>query len=327
MKKLTFLVLTAIMAFLIASCEETVSPKAEFREQYILTCIVDVSSDSVIAILSKTYDVDGLKPEANRVDPAVTSAEITISEGPASFKFSEGERQRTDTSRYTNRQQYYCAKGVRFVGNKDLKIVAKLPNGKVLSSVTTPPPTPEIEFSYKFPNDMVDPTVNWFIAGDYYSASWYPVNKNHFTFPRLSIPYIKDTKSGRTSEQKEIPLYYVKQEGKLVPYYPGPNQTGYCSFEYNAMRTTFKNISEGSTEPTGYILRYIDFELLEFDAPLSTYYSSTKGVMDNFSIRAEEMVYSNISGGLGIFGSCRKTTVRKRLNPYYITSLGYKTVE
>ncbi|HEX2865637.1 MAG TPA: DUF4249 family protein [Ignavibacteriales bacterium] len=324
MKKLYILILIAAAAFFNMSCEESVNPKAEFKEQYVLSCIVDVSSDTVLAVISKTYDVDGLNPEVNKVDPALTGAEITITQATNTFKFQEGERLRTDTSRYTSRQQYYYAAGVKFVDNKDLRITAKLPNGKVLSAVTTPPAIPEIKFSYEFPNGL-NPTVNWYLAGDYYTARWYPVNKNHFSFPRLTIPYKKNVDGKAVPLRKEVPLSYLKQDGKFVPFYPGATQSDSCSFEYKAISSALLNLPEGDPNLTDYILKYIDFELLEFDSPLTTYYSSTNGQMDNFSIRTEETVYSNINGGLGIFGSYRKTRVRKQLDAYYIrTTLGFE---
>lgn len=323
MKKAFLLLLIAAAAFFNMACEEAVNPKAEFRQQYILTCIINLSSDSVMAVISRTYDVEGLKPEVNKVDPSVTGAEITITQGSNSYKLTEGDRQRTDTSRYTNRQQYYYAKKVQFVDYKDIKIVAKMPDGKTLSAVTTPPPVPEIQFSYEFPNG-IDPTANWYLIGDYYSIRWYPMNRNHFVFPRLSIPYMKVEDDTVKSLRKEIPLSYVKQGDKFVPYYPGATQIDSCSFEYKAIKSALKNLPGGDPNTTAYVLKYIDFDLLEFDSPLSTYYSSTNGQMDNFSIRTDETVYSNVLGGLGIFGSYRKTTVKKRIDAYYLTTtLGF----
>lgn len=320
MKKLFILILIAAASLISMSCEETVNPKAEFKEQYVLTCIIDVSSDSLVAVITKSYDVDGFNPEINKIDPAVTGAEITITQAKYSFQLIEGDRQRTDTSRYTTRQQYYYAKGVAFAAGKDIKITAKLPNGKILSSATTPPDVPDIKFSYEFPGG-IDPTVNWYLIGDYYSAKWYPMNKNHFVFPRLSIPYKKNEDGKIKSLMKEIPLSYVKQGDKFVPYYPTATQIDSCSFEYKAIQSALKNLPEGNQNTTAYILKYIDFDLLEFDSPLSTYYSSTNGQMDNFTIRTEEMVYSNINGGLGLFASYRKTTIRKKLDAYYITTM------
>lgn len=323
MKKIYILLLISAASFFNFGCEEAVNPKAPFKEQYVLTCIVNVSSDSVLAVVSKTYDVDGLNPDVNTVDPAVSGAEITITQATNTYLLQEGDRKRTDTSRYTSRQQYYYASGVAFLDKKDLKITAKLPNGKILSAVTTPPGIPEIEFSYAFPNGF-NPIVNWYLAGDYYTARWYPVNKNHFSFPRLSIPYKKSVAGKIKLMRKEIPLSYVNQNGKYVPLYPGATQGDSCSFEYKAISSALKNLPEGDPNTTNYTLKYIDFDLLEFDSPLTTYYSSTNGQMDNFSIRTEETVYSNINGGLGIFGSYRKTTVRKKLDAYYIASeLGY----
>jgi hypothetical protein len=65
------------------------------------------------------------------------------------------------------------------------------------------------------------------------------------------------------------------------------------------------------------------FELLSFDEHLSNYYSSTHGYLDEFSIRLDETVYSNIEGGMGIFGSYYKSERLFPIYASYIASYGF----
>lgn len=321
MKKILIIIIFAAAALLNISCEETVNPKAEFRPQFILTCIVNLSSDSVMAVISRTYDVDGLNPAVNKVDPAVAGAEVSITQGTMTYRLQEGTKERSDTSRYKNFQQFYYVAGVKFTGEKDLKITAKLASGQVLSAVTTPPGIPVIKFSYEFPNGF-NPNVNWYIAGDYYTIKWEITDENHFVFPRLMLPYKREVSNKFLSFAKEFPLSYIKQGDKFVPFYPSYVQADSCSFEYKTIKNIIENLQKDDPNAT-FVINKLQLDLIEFDTPLSSYYSSTKGVMDNFSIRTEENVYSNINGGLGIFGSYRKTSVVKPLEAYYVTGLGY----
>jgi hypothetical protein len=48
------------------------------------------------------------------------------------------------------------------------------------------------------------------------------------------------------------------------------------------------------------------------NSDLAAYYSSLNGFLDEYSVRLDEQVYSNINGGIGIFGAYKATvTIRK----------------
>ena len=63
--------------------------------------------------------------------------------------------------------------------------------------------------------------------------------------------------------------------------------------------------------------------VLEFDAPLSNYYSSIHGYLDHFSIRIDEDVYTNIKGGIGVFGATRNTVLPLNFREDYLSIFGY----
>ncbi len=79
MKGLTsFLLLVTVFI----SCEENFSPKAEFEEEYILTCIIGAYSPyesiSPLVEIFHTYDVDGFDPGVNIIDPILSGAEVSL---------------------------------------------------------------------------------------------------------------------------------------------------------------------------------------------------------------------------------------------------------
>ena len=88
-------------------------------------------------------------------------------------------------------------------------------------------------------------------------------------------------------------------------------------------RNWIKEISAGDTAKSYYRLDGVDFSLYQFDDALSKYYSSVHGSLDDYSIRVDQSVYTNISGGLGIFG-CRALTANSwKMNSAYAHSFGY----
>ena len=68
----------------------------------------------------------------------------------------------------------------------------------------------------------------------------------------------------------------------------------------------------------------IVFGLTEFDFPLSRYYASVNGSLDRYSVRTDESVYSNIDGGIGIFGSTMSSEYSFPVDKKYVESFGYK---
>ena len=69
---------------------------------------------------------------------------------------------------------------------------------------------------------------------------------------------------------------------------------------------------------------HVIFEATEYDAPLSNYYSSVNGFLDNFSLRLDEQVFSNITGGFGVFGTYFTSLYQVEMDSRYVTSYGYR---
>ena len=106
--------------------------------------------------------------------------------------------------------------------------------------------------------------------------------------------------------------------------YPGYTYDSSVSYDYSAIDTAMARISQGDTSKSSYIFRYIYFSVMDFDEELSKYYSSAHGSLDAYSIRLDESVYSNIKGGIGIFGSKHAVGTFWSLDPNYIHQFGYK---
>ncbi len=81
-------------------------------------------------------------------------------------------------------------------------------------------------------------------------------------------------------------------------------------------------VSNGD-DKSNYKFLYIDLELLIFDQFLAGYISTTNGFLDNLSIRLDEPNYTNISGGLGIFGAYQYNDFQITLSNDYLSNLGY----
>jgi hypothetical protein len=110
--------------------------------------------------------------------------------------------------------------------------------------------------------------------------------------------------------------------GKAV--YPTYTFGTSCTFDFAAIDSAMAQISAGDSQKKNYGAHSMMFDVLEYDAPLSKYYSSVNGSLDQFSIRIDQPVYSNIGGGIGIFGSYFDNKFTIDMDYAFVTVFGYR---
>jgi hypothetical protein len=93
----------------------------------------------------------------------------------------------------------------------------------------------------------------------------------------------------------------------------------------DAISRALEEISAGDPNKDNYnILQSPAFELIALDLNLSRYVSSTNQTFDDLTVTVNESDFTNIEGGLGVFGSyTKKKYNRIKFQPGYIESFGY----
>jgi len=323
------------------SCEENFSPKAEFEEEYILTCIIGASSPyeriSPSVNIFHTYDVEDFNPSVNTVDPMLSGAEVTLEYSNGNSFFLEEDTliysiEDTvtgediilweDLNRYGNPRIVYSGNGLPYHRNQ-MNLTATLSNGKVLSANTKIPKGIFFNYSYDFPHG-VTPTIEQWKYGNYWGIYWDPVDF-HLCFSKFVINYTKQVDSATTSSfYEEIPLQLIDNNGNQEPVYPSFTRKGKLEYKFDAMNYALRRISEGDPDKENYKIYWFSLIVVEYDTPLSNYYSSINGYLDQFSVRLDETIYSNIRGGMGIFGTYKLNEMDYLIDEDYVHSFGYK---
>jgi len=221
-------------------------------------------------------------------------------------------------------QYVYSASGVEIKGGYKLSISAKLPDGKVLSSSTQVPSEFEVVMSYPFEGGFSS-KISRFLWGNALTFSWKTTSMGHLYFPKFEIFY-SDSADGMVKSAK-IPEKYINREGNWTAMYPSAQYIKSVSFDYDAVDSVMANLARKDPERKIQFY-YLQAGIIEYDAALSNYYSSLYGKLDRFSIRLDDAVYSNISGGIGVFGvGCISKTRQIEFRDDYLESFGYKYVE
>jgi hypothetical protein len=313
------------------SCEENFRPKAEFRDGYVLYGII--ASDDLHyskrqeVYVSNLYDVDGYDPSINLADPTVSGANVVIEYRNNSYTLTQAEKSRKDTTRYKNKLVYYYTNQIAPLPNNLISVIAEMPNGKFLSSSTFIPDDMVFEYSYEFDRTGINPKLNQFLWGDKWIINWSSYradNRKHLYFPRLTIYYEKNGSDGIIGGSVKIPSKFIDRNGIKEPYFLNYTYDETVSFDFEAIDKTLRDISINDTAKSTYSVGPVILEAIEFDGNLSSYYSSINGSLDAFSISLDEIIFSNIANGNGVFGSYKINKRSFNFNSNYIKEIGYK---
>ncbi|MCL5029537.1 MAG: DUF4249 domain-containing protein [Bacteroidetes bacterium] len=320
MKNLKIILLALFLSLIILSCQEDFNPKTDFKEKYILDSYIDLDYDNykatyIYATVTKLYDVEGFDTSKNKIDPYVSGAGISVYYRGDNFQLKEYNggiiaKRPPPVFQY---KYYYSSRLDYIYPNYPISITAVLPGGKVLSSNIQLLSGLQLGFSYNFERGFTT-KINRFLFGNVFTIDWGYADGCLF-FPKLVIQYRrKDT--GYTIYYKEVPCTYINRNGHSEPVYPSPINGSSISYDYSAIDSAMAQVSH--VENFDYYTGYIIFQMIEMDRALSNYYESIHGSADSYSISLDQPVYSNISGGLGIFGSKRTISKWWNLDPNYI---------
>ncbi len=311
MKIIFLFISVVIVTILFNSCEENFSPKTDFREKYILYSIINADSSIQTAVLQRSYDVQGFDPYTNTTDPAIRGADIRIRQGDNVVFMRDTSIDRSDTSRYKTPLRFYYTDEFFNNGIDSLEIIATLPTGKRLYAITNLPTGIEFDTSSNriLPPDDDDLFSFYWIGST--STSWY-LPKFEFFYKKNGIRFAK-----------EVPIKYNFENGKWVETYPEITNNTVVRFQVSSLDSAFEQISRGDPDKSSYKIFGGVLTLLVFNESLSNYYSTTNGFLDDFTIRVDEIDYTNIDGGLGIFGSYIRQFTGAKFTEEFIRSFGY----
>jgi hypothetical protein len=332
-KSLIYLLLAGPV--ILASCEENFSPKTELQDEYAVHCIIGITATwpqfTPTVYISSLYDVPGLNPDLNDKDPVISGAKVTLSYNhSASYDLIE------DTSivyhpeypdsiiyirynKYNNPYIYYTDSTEIPARSEVLRLDVELPDGTRLDAETQFPRGIFFEYSYEFPGGFNGLLERW-KTGYYWTIFWEP-HDDQLYFSSLDLSYIIERDSTLQYRSGEVPLEYVND----TPVYPGYKKIGELNYHFDSVDRFFRSLSEEAGEDGNIVITDLFLNVVQFDRELARYYSSTNGYLDEHSVRLDQMIYSNINGGVGIFGTYKTNRIAVGVDPRYTRSLGYKT--
>lgn len=325
-KVILFLVFT-VNIIAVISCDDQVNPKTDFKDVYALNCVIRGDTSIQVATITRSYNVDGFDPLTNSNDPFIKGAKIklTFEDTGENFLFRDTSLIRPEGSRYTTPMSYYYIENFKPFYSRPISIEAVLPNGKVLSAKSN---TLYISRYALVDKSYTIPIVN---IGKSIIFSWSVITQSTkdvqvYYVPELVISYAKIQNGVQVELQKKVPLYYLEGENGGYPIYPSiQGDITSAIFDTLAIGRSLKEISANDPNKQNYIIHKAIFRLLITDKNLAVYYAAQKTFLDEFSVRVTQPEFTNINGGLGIFGTLNSTQIDVPIKPDYIKTFGYRS--
>lgn len=284
---------------LAAGCDESFNPKGSYHDQLVLYSVLTTRSDSQFVRVSTTYDPAGHNPLENSVDTYVRNATVTLARDSSVTTLASVVIPRGDKSRYTDDIVGYLAHPYKVQPGLAYTLKVFSEKGVVEASMVCPGKGEvyaENSFVLKKPELYTENISSRIRISP--SAHGYLV--------RIFLEFETRLGDVATPHREELPRAVTAGDGSYFRFdYPiitrrnvNPYEVVYFGLSaYKAFLVDVKS-RYGDIKVTG--ATYI---LTQVDRNLYTYYNLANGFQDEFSIRTDLPDYTNISGGLGVFGA------------------------
>jgi hypothetical protein len=316
-KSLSYIFFIALLTY---SCSESFDPLGEFREDYALTCILKSDSSFQVATLSHSYRGNSYDPYSNTEDPSIIGADIRVWLGDSVYIFRDSSVVRTEPSRYGTHFHFYYNNNFIISPDENIEIEALLQNGRRLKASSRAPGT----ILFRSDSDILIPAV----GSNLVRFLWEQQAEGMFFAPQLMIRYKQNENGNVVEKLKVIPIEYTQENGEQLPVYPKPSNKINVNYQLDAISKALEEISESDPDKGNFsVYKKPIFTLFAFDMNLSRYVSSTNQAFDDLTVTVNEADFTNVEGGLGIFGAyVNKVYDNIQFQENYIESFGYKFI-
>lgn len=311
--------IVGVLVLTAAACDDAIRPNAEFNSRLAVFSVLSAATDTQFVRVATSYDPPNGNPLLNTDDHSLDDAVVTISDGTTTYPFRFTTVPRENPSRYSGPIGVFSAYPFRPQANREYTLTISSPTyGRVTAKTVIPgggyidcftiaemaqPSSPAYftrpvvaQFSL---NDIAKAQLlRFFIVyttenpGDngrehYYEVPtlWRIINDN------LDITLKVFPKPTR----RTAPLNRRDQTTPLSVSYPFPT---YNESIYQIKRGNF-NVR----------FKRAVFYLVQFDEQWYKYYATANLFQDKLSVRVDPPDYTNIRGGMGLFGSVRVDSV------------------
>lgn len=304
-----------VFLFFVVGCEDTFDPKGHYDEKMAVYSVLSTKSDTQYVRVYTTYTTNGYDPLENTTDTAIRNAIVTIQEsnaagqftfGTSSFRFRDTTLQREDSSRYSPAVRAYVYFPMKIKqGRSYLLSVFSQKYGQATSTIAMPSQGSINASSF----DIVDP---WRSDEGLLRLSIGLSSATRGYQVKFFIDYdvfIRDV--GWKAQQVEIPQTILSGTDlmDMKAIYPqlikrtsiGSGVNTVASYPFSVYKKIIYFLRQ-TYHPDDIRFKQAVLLLIQTESELYNYVSVVNGFFDPKSIRLDQPEYTNIKGGVGLFG-------------------------
>ncbi len=284
-----------------AGCDNSFSPKSDFRREPVVYLVLDRDRPFQILRYAASYDPPGVIPGEYRgsKDPGIDSAYVTSIYGTVSF--SDTLLEAADGSLVP----VMISRALHPAVNTEYRLTVHLKDGRSVSGIARVPPEPGLTLNGArsfFYFDQAASMVH--LAAEAAVEVAFPPMGSYF---RLWITHWKAAPGGgRDTLREEVPSYVWYTNGAKTYVYTKPDRGTDTDIPVGVLVDFVRGMVErGDTN-------FVDVKCTVYclEKNFYSYLKVLKGFDDPLSVRAENPNFTNIAGGLGIFGAVVADSIR-----------------
>jgi hypothetical protein len=296
-----------VATLFLLSCNQSFDSKAPFQPQLVVFSVLSTDRTAQFVRVEGDYMPAGYDPLSSTTDNAISGAIVTVRDGSTTFRLRDTVMNRQDTSRYKSPLHAFVVSPftaqpgkayvvtVQATGYPAATATATIP-GKgflgtgVISLLVLDNPRGYEENADIICNALLSTAAKGYVG-------------------RLFADYEVLIGTEWIEGRVEIPLAFIDPKVPDVKYVTYPQLTSrtadrmVVSFKNSVYKAVLQSVASGRYKSNKLIFNRVVFRFLQTDKNLFNYYNTTHAFRDVQSIRLDEPLFSNVSGGFGVVGA------------------------
>ena len=291
-------------------CESFFDPKGPYIERLVVYSVLSTRSDTQYVRVYTTYNPSGFDPAENTSDTFVRNAQVTIAEASLQVQLRDTTIRRVDMSRYGSDILTYVAYPFVVQPGRAYSLSVHSDRGDVTATATVPG------------KGRVDANNSYVIKNpakyqEDISASIFMSTVSRGYVVRLYLDFELFDGAAWLRRREEVPSSSATgSDGGIQFAYPRltrrnteriiPQDIVFFSL---STYQVFLGRLQNQSGALGLRLLGATFVLTQVENNLYKYYNIVNGFQDEFSIRTDQPDYTDIRGGVGLFGAMTEDSV------------------
>jgi hypothetical protein len=280
-------------ALFLGSCDNSFTPKEEYRERLVVFAVLSNTQKYQVVRLESTYDAEGTNPDKPVGRKDILSAEVVVSSSKRDYIF-------TDTMMAVDggaMKKVWISREIVPAEGKGYTLKIKVPGYNAVSAATVVPSKSYLQFS---PPNPQTGRYGVIISAGAISTVAPPKG---FLF-RLWVMGTKVVNGETVEVWREAPARVDSRTGDTTWTKPSRESAAEFSTEHI---TTIKNRLEQQELVSGIMVIAIGYSM---DTYLYNYFQTVRGFDDPVSVRMDRPDITNVSNGIGVFGAVTADSLR-----------------